>query len=82
MGDLPDTPGAPYLIMKDQVVEAVPLFWWHIAYDGIFPPPIGRDGRPSSNWHQETIVGSLFVDPVRDRGCLLPILDIRDEVLH
>lgn len=80
--DLPYTPCAPYLIMNNKIVEAIPFLCWNATDDGIFSSPFGRDGRPRSYWHQKTVVGCFFVDPVRGRGCLFPVLNIRDEVLH
>lgn len=80
--DLPYTPCAPYLIMNNQIVEAIPFLCWHATDDGIFPSPFGMNGRACSYWHQKTVVGCFFVDPVRGRGCLLPVLNVRDEILH
>lgn len=68
--------------MNDQIVEAIPFLCWHATNHWILVSPLGRDGRTSSYWHQETIVGRFLVYPVRDRGCLLPVLNVRDEVLR
>lgn len=68
--------------MNDQIVEAIPFLCWHATDHWILPSPLGRDGWTSSYWHQKTVVGCFLVYPVRDRGCLLPVLNVRDEVLH